>query len=247
MADRIENAEQITLRMLVRHRSGIPNYTDAPDYPWHDPSLPEADVIGIVSDLPAEFAPGTVRRYSNTNYYLIGEILKTLGHDYGFFIQQEILDPLGLSRTFTSMDQIQMDDLMNGHVIGSDEVWKDVDFVGSAGSMIASASDVGVFLRSLIDGRLMNEEEQKLYSEIYTYGHTGLLPGYSSIARYHEDLDAVVVQFANTSGTRMWGEMETNYRRVLRILQARSSRLAPITFDTSARWPQPTNFRRKSS
>ena len=86
--------------------------------------------------------------------------------------------------------------------------------------MVASAQDVGLFLRALVDGTLMTPTEQPLFSELYPYGHTGLLPGYSSIARYHDELDAVVVQFVNTSGTRMWGEVETNYRRVLRILSA---------------------------
>ena len=35
---------------------------------------------------------------------------------------------------------------------------------------------------------------------VYVYEHTGLLPGYYSIARYHEDIDTVVIQFVNTTG-----------------------------------------------
>ena len=220
LTTKIDNADQITLRMLVQHRSGIPNYTDAPDYPWHDPSLPTGDVMSIISGQSALFEPGTRRHYSNTNYYLIGEIIRTLGHDYGHFIRQDILSPLNLSRTFISVDQVDPADLMSGYVIGQDFEWKGINFSSPAGSMVASARDVGVFLRALVDGTLMTPAEQTLYSELYDYGHTGLLPGYSSIARYHDELDAVVVQFVNTSGTRMWGETETNYRRVLRILSA---------------------------
>ncbi len=220
LAGQIDNADRITLRMLVQHRSGIPNYTDAPDYPWHDPSLPAGDVMSIISGQSANFEPGTRRQYSNTNYFLIGEIIKTLGHDYGHFIRQDILDPLNLSRTFISVDQVDTDDLMSGYVIGQDYDWKGVDFDSPAGSMVASTQDVGLFLRALVEGTLLTPAEQALYSELYAYGHTGLLPGYSSIARYHDELDAVVVQFVNTSGTRMWGEVETNYRRVLHILSA---------------------------
>lgn len=219
LVGKVEYAGQITLRMLVQHRSGIPNYTEAPNYPWHDPSLPMGDIMTIISGQPAEFVPGTRYHYSNTNFYLIGEILKTLGHDYGYFIRQEILDPLDLSQTFVKMDEIDLEDLMNGYVIGFEENWTKINFTGPAGSMIASARDLGVFLRALIDGTLMSESEQTLYTQIYTYEHTGLLPGYSSIARYHKDVDAVVVQFVNTSGTRMWGEVEANYDRVVRIVE----------------------------
>jgi len=220
LTEQIDNADRITLRMLVQHRSGIPNYTDAPDYPWHDPSLPAGDVMAIISGQSALFEPGTRRHYSNTNYYLIGEIIETLGHGYGHFIRQDILSPLNLSRTFISVDQVDSDDLMSGYVIEQDHDWKGVDFDSPAGSMVASAQDVGLFLRALVDGTLMTPGEKALYSKLYAYGHTGLLPGYSSIARYHDESDAVVVQFVNTSGTRMWGEIETNYRRVLRILSA---------------------------
>ncbi len=220
LAESIDNADRITLRMLVQHRSGIPNYTDVPDYPWHDPSLPTGDVMSIISGQSAVFEPGTRHHYSNTNYYLIGEIIETLGNDYGQFIRQDILNPLNLSRTFVSIDQVDTDDLMSGYVIGQDHDWKAVNFDSPAGSMVASAQDVGLFLRALVDGTLMTPAEQALYSELYAYEHTGLLPGYSSIARYHNDLDAVVVQFVNTSGSRMWGEVETNYSRVLRILSA---------------------------
>ena len=220
LAGEIENADRITLRMLVQHRSGILNYTDAPNYPWHDPSLPAGDVMGIISGQSAVFEPGTRLQYSNTNYYLIGEIIETLGQDYGHFIRQDILNPLNLSRTFVSMDQIDTADLMSGYVIGQDYDWKAINFDSPAGAMVASAQDVGLFLRALVDGTLMTPPEQALYSELYAYEHTGLLPGYSSIARYHDELDAVVIQFVNTSGTRMWGEIEANYRRVLRILSA---------------------------
>jgi hypothetical protein len=85
--------------------------------------------------------------------------------------------------------------------------------------MLATAQDVGVFLRALIDGSLLNEAEQEIYSSIYEYEHTGELPGYQSIARYHEDMDAVVIQFTNTSGGNSWMKSESVYRRILRVLK----------------------------
>jgi D-alanyl-D-alanine carboxypeptidase len=43
--------------------------------------------------------------------------------------------------------------------------------------MIATAEDVGIFLRALNDGSLLNDNEQAIYASIYEYEHTGLIPG----------------------------------------------------------------------
>ncbi len=74
--------------------------------------------------------------------------------------------------------------------------------------MVATAQDVGIFLRALNDGSLLNHDEQAIYSSIYVYEHTGLLPGYQSIARYHKDMDTVVILFVNTSGGNSWTKLE---------------------------------------
>ena len=71
--------------------------------------------------------------------------------------------------------------------------------------MVATAEDVGIFIRALNDGSLLTDSEEAIYSSVYEYEHTGLLSGYSSIARYYEDIDTVVVLFANTSGGKSWG------------------------------------------
>lgn len=216
----VEYADQITLAMLVQHRSGIPNYSDAQNYPWFKPNSDKADVIEIISGQPADFKPNAQYSYSNTNYYLIGEILKeTLGYDYEYFIKQEILNPLGLSHTYTSMDEVNMDELMSGYMKGIEDDLKNINYTGPMGSMIATAQDVGIFLRALNDGTLFTDSEQAIYSSIYAYEHTGLLPGYSTIARYHKDIDTVVIQFVNTSGTRMWGIVEVTYDRIVQILR----------------------------
>ena len=88
--------------------------------------------------------------------------------------------------------------------------------------MVATAEDVGIFLRALNDGSLLNDEEQKIYSGIYEGGHTGLLPCYMSIARYHKDIDSIVIQFINTSGNDSWAKSEIIYKRIVRILRKQS-------------------------
>ncbi len=55
--------------------------------------------------------------------------------------------------------------------------------------MLATAEDVGIFLRALNDGSVFDEGEQEIYSSIYVYEHAGWVPGYQSIAKYHEDIE----------------------------------------------------------
>ena len=85
--------------------------------------------------------------------------------------------------------------------------------------MVATAQDVGIFLRALNDGSLLDDDEQAIYSSIHEYEHTGWVLGYKSIARYHKDIDTVVIQFVNTNGRDT--ELTTNvvYNRIVQILR----------------------------
>lgn len=219
LVNRIENADEITLRMMLQHRSGIPNFTDDPDYPWDNPFKDNRQTLELVLDEPADFAPDKKYKYSNTNYLLIGEILdNVLGYSHHDYIKSEILNPLGLNNTYSLLSEVDLDSVMSGYYAGYEYDIKENDFVQPGGSMVATAEDVGKFLRALIDGSLFTEDEQSIYSSIYEYEHTGLLPGYQSMVRYHEDIDAVVVQFTNTSGGNFWNKSENVYNRIIKIL-----------------------------
>jgi len=78
---------------------------------------------------------------------------------------------------------------------------------------------VGIFLRALNDGSLFEEGEQEIYSSLYVFDHTGWVPGYQSIAGYHRDIDAIVVQFNNSNGGYNWNIAEIVYRRIVKILR----------------------------
>jgi CubicO group peptidase (beta-lactamase class C family) len=149
---------------------------------------------------------------------LISEIIeKVSGYSKFQYIKEEILTPLGLKNTFGSIQDVNMDDVMSGYYVGIEDDIKTADY----GSMIATAEDVGIFLRALNDGSLFEEGEQEIYSSIYKYDHTGLIPGYQSIAKYHQDMDTVVIQFVNTTNFDgyTWNLSEIVYNRIIRILR----------------------------
>ena len=223
---RIENADQITLRMMLQHRSGLPNFTDDPEFPWFDPPSELPDYLEFALDKPADFNPDTRYRYSNTNYLLIGNILdQALGYSHHQFINEEILNPLRLTHTFNLLSEVNLEELVSGYgyYTGHEGDLKELDYISPGGSMVATAQDVGIFLRALNDGTLLSVEEQAIYSSIYEYGHTGLLPGYQSIARYHKDIDTVVIQFVNTSGGNMWTISEIMYNKIIKILSRKNA------------------------
>jgi CubicO group peptidase (beta-lactamase class C family) len=148
LVGRIENAEAITLKMMVRHRSGIPNFTDTPGY-WEDRPKGKREALELVLDKPADFEPDKKYSYSNTNYLLIGEILdNTLGYSHHQYIRSEIFVPLELNSTYSLLSEVNLDDVMSGYSVGYDGDLKQNDFINPGGSMVATAQDVGIFLRA---------------------------------------------------------------------------------------------------
>ncbi len=220
LVGRIENAEEITLRMMVQHRSGIPNYTDTYLY-WANPKESNQENLELVLDLPAGFEPGEDYEYSNTNFLLLSEIMdKVLGYAHFQFIQEEILNRLNLQHTFAFLREVNIDDVMSGYHVGYP-----LDLKTDKQGMLASAEDVGIFLRALNDGSLLDEGEQEIYSSIYVYDHTGLIPGYQSIAKYHKNIDTVVIQFTNPTYFEgyNWNLSEIVYNRIVKILRRQKS------------------------
>lgn len=213
---RIENAESITLKMMVQHRSGIPNFTDNPAY-WENEQENGKRALDFALDLPASFKPGKGYEYSNTNYLLLRRIMdKILGYSHEQYIKENILRPLNLNNTFFSLKEVNLDDVMSGYYVGIDQ-----DFKTNEYGMLATAEDVGTFLRALNDGSVFNEGERDIYASIYEFEHGGLVPGYQSLAEYYEDIDTVVIQFLNTTDFNgyEWNLSEISINRIVKIIR----------------------------
>jgi CubicO group peptidase (beta-lactamase class C family) len=214
---RIENADKITLKMMVQHRSGIPNFTDNPAY-WDNEQGNSKNALNFALDLPASFKPNGGYEYSNTNYLLLRRIIDdVLGYSHNQYIKEKILIPLELKNTFFSITEVDLDDVMSGYYVGYEE-----DFKAREYGMLATAEDVGIFLRALNDGSVFDEGEKEIYP--YEYYHGGLVVGYQSLAEYHQDIDAIVVQFINTTDFNgyEWNLSEITINRIVKIIRKKN-------------------------
>ena len=143
LRNRIENAEEITLRMMIQHRSGIPNFTDNPAY-WENEQENGKNALDFALDLPATFKPNGGYKYSNTNYLLLRRIMDNiLGYSHNLYIKEKILIPLELKNTFFSITEVDLDNVMSGYYVGYEE-----DFKAREYGMMATAEDVGLFFAS---------------------------------------------------------------------------------------------------
>ncbi len=87
--------EAVTVRHLLTHTSGIPDYTDGlVDYRR---DYTEDELVATAARLPLEFAPGTSWSYSNTGYALLGFLVRRVtGRFYGDWLRERVFGPLGM-------------------------------------------------------------------------------------------------------------------------------------------------------
>jgi len=218
--DSVTNAKEITLAQLVNHTSGIKNFIFVEGFPGDEPILNNTDMMKFVVNQEASFKPGEKYEYSNSNYVLLGLILDSvLGYDHHRYIEKNIFEPLGLMDTYNLMSDVNdKDRIMTGYDKNFEEdLNKEMDHTASSGSMLATASDVALFIEALNKGYLLKRSAQEIYSSLYVYSHTGLVPGYQSIARYDRELDVTFVIFTSTSGGYSWNLIDNLYSRVRKI------------------------------
>ncbi|MEV0247036.1 serine hydrolase domain-containing protein [Nocardia sp. NPDC050712] len=165
---------RITLRNLLQHTSGLPEYVaefGTPPTPWQVDFLAEqtrwqiADLPAILRTAlaaPAAFEPGTTWAYTNTNYVVAGMVIERVtGAPLGAEITRRVIEPLGLRDTyFPEADEV---DLRGPHVSGYSEVRgervdytrQNVSAAGAAGAMVATGADLARFFDALLGGELL--------------------------------------------------------------------------------------------
>lgn len=93
--------QEITVRHLLSHTSGIPNYTSLPDFgKIMLTTVPPPALVEIFKNKPLDFKPGERWSYNNSGYYLLGLIIERIsGKSYSEFLKENIFRPLGLKKT----------------------------------------------------------------------------------------------------------------------------------------------------
>ena len=97
----LPNALEITYRDLLQHRSGLVSYTSAGFDGWRTTHTTHAELLKIIADGGAKFAPRARFEYSDSDYLLLGYILeKVYERSYDDLVRRHITDKLGLARTY---------------------------------------------------------------------------------------------------------------------------------------------------
>jgi CubicO group peptidase (beta-lactamase class C family) len=115
----------ITIRQLLTHRSGLPNYTYFTEDLWTNRKQPltNEDVLNLMTEhQPKIFSKPNKRfEYSNTGYAVLASIVeKASGMPFATFLQEHIFEPLQMSHTYTFSPQlaIQKERVATGYISG---------------------------------------------------------------------------------------------------------------------------------
>lgn len=172
VTDRVANADRISLRMLLNHTSGVPDWVDdevhatAATDPAH--VYTNDEILDRIAGMPAWFEPGTSWRYSNSDYSLVGMVLdRAGGTGWRAQVRARVLAPLGLTSTELPEpgDRTVTADDAHGYVaVGGapiDLSYVDPSMAGSAGgnAMVTTVQDLARFVEALFAGRLFAHPE----------------------------------------------------------------------------------------
>lgn len=158
-----DKGSRITIRHLLSHTSGIPNYTDLPGWSaMSRQSYAPTEFIKVFADLNLEFEPGSKFKYSNSGYYLLGVIIeKVTGKSFGKVLRENILSPLNMrntgyasSRTVISNQAFGYERLPAG--LYEKAPYQDLSTAFSEGGMYSTVEDLYLWDRGLYSDSLLS-------------------------------------------------------------------------------------------
>ena len=160
----------VTLRQLLDHTSGLPNYTASEAFgaaltasPGEAP--PPTGLVAYVEDEPLVFPPGSAYAYSNTDNITVGLMIEAVtGKSYEDVLAEQVLGPLGLDETSLPAGTDQPDPLLHGYVIDENSQLEDLSTVFAAGyawasgGIVSTPGDLNDFIRAYVGGELFGDE-----------------------------------------------------------------------------------------
>lgn len=217
----IKNAGKITIEDLLRHRSGIHNFTNDKGYlTWNTQAKTEKEMVEIIANGGSDFQPGNKAAYSNSNFVLLSYILeKTYKKPYADLLLKYIIQPVGLTNTsFGGKINPKKNECKSYSFAGT---WKaapetDMSIPMGAGGIVSTPSDMTKFSDALFSGKLLKPESLKIMKTIKDhygigllqmpfyertgYGHTGGIDGFTSIFSHFDDGNVSYALTSNGTG-----------------------------------------------
>lgn len=214
--------DEITIRNLLNHTSGIPSYTGDPSVMTNLISYETvAEILDTMYARELEFKTDSLMKYTNTGFLILGDIIeKASGKTYKEFIQETIFTPLGMNHS--AFDVFDTTDVMftTGYTMDEDKKiirseYMKVEYAGAAGSISSTVDDMLKWDMALYGNKILNDEsKQQMFTpgkQNYGYGiiidepkydsvihkriwHAGRIPGFTSvIQRFIEDTTSVII------------------------------------------------------
>lgn len=207
----------ITLKNLLNHTSGIPNFTGFPDYRASESrDTTPAELVLRFRDKPLSFPPGSKFSYSNSGYVLLGYLLERITADtYAHFLQTNIFTPLHMDSTGLDSNAAILPNRAQGYTFGP-RGFEHAGYISmtipfSAGALFSTTGDLLKWENALFYGSLLTPASLKKLTtpalEQYGLGvimtdsaghplvtHNGGIEGFTTyLTQYPQDHLTVVV------------------------------------------------------
>jgi len=215
----LPNANKITIKEMLYHRSGLHDYTHDTNFPdWMDKPKTHEEMLQIITSKGSDFEPGTKADYSNTNYLLLSYIIeKITGTAYAEALNKRIVSKLGLKNTYYGKPiDIRRNEATSYKY--SDSSWKkeketDLSIHCGAGSIVSTPKDLTVFIQNLFNGKLVGRTSLDSmttmidgygmgifpydFDNVKGYGHGGRVEEFYSWTWYYPDKKLAISYITN--------------------------------------------------
>lgn len=158
-------AETVTIRQLLHHTSGLPDYTDTMIEQMLDRTAAptNADLLAVLATmrrLPNK--PGAVFEYSNVGYDLLGSIIERVsGQRFHTYLERQIFRPLGMTQTFSLPNATRRQGKLVAHSYeeagGEPYDWDPLDGLVGSGSVYSTVADMYRYDQALYTDKLVKQ------------------------------------------------------------------------------------------